>query len=72
MTDAARGVMCRELRKDVFAAISAQMKEKKRCNAGFLLHRFSPSLFGGFPHVSYCGLETVRFIAGSMRGINRN
>jgi hypothetical protein len=58
--------MCRELRKDVFAAISAQMKEKSRCNAGFLIHRFPPLLFGGSPHVSYRLLKTARFIEGQV------
>ena len=62
VTDAARGVMCRELRNDVFATISAQMKEKKHCNAPFLLHRFSTALFRGFPHVSYRLFEVEGFI----------
>jgi hypothetical protein len=30
VTDAARGVMCRELREYVFATMRLQMKEKKR------------------------------------------
>ena len=65
MTAAARGVMCRELRKDVFASIELQMKEKKRCKASFLLHRFSTFFLGGFPHVSYGLSENGGFIGGA-------
>jgi hypothetical protein len=68
VTDAARGVMCRELRKDVFASTSAQMEEKKRCKADFLLHRFSTSFLAVFPHVSYGLLGTEWFIRGPREG----
>jgi hypothetical protein len=65
VTDAARGVMCRELREYVFASTSAQMKEKRRCKAEFLLHRFSTSFIAGFPHVSYEFSASERFIGAS-------
>jgi hypothetical protein len=57
--------MCRELRKDVFASTSAQMKEKKRCKVDFLLHRFSTSFIAGFPHVSYGFFRTEWFVGAA-------
>jgi len=62
VTDAARGVMCRELRKDVFATISAQLKEKSRCKAEFLFHSFPTASNTVFPHVSYRLSKTEGFI----------
>jgi hypothetical protein len=66
--DAARGVVCRELRKYVFAAIAVQMKEKKRCKGGFLLHRFPTAFITGFPHLSYGFFEILRFIGLLVNG----
>ena len=68
VTDAARGVMCRELREDLFATIAAQMKEKRRCKPDFLLHRFPTSTIGGFPHVSYGLSASEASIDASRRG----
>jgi hypothetical protein len=68
VTDAARGVMCRELREDLFATIDAQMKEKRRCKADFLLHRLPTSSIAGFPHVLYGFSASEAFIGASQKG----
>jgi hypothetical protein len=63
VTDAARGVMCRELRKDVFASNADQLKDKKHFDVDFVLHSLSTHVFPCFPQASY-GLFKTKVVLG--------